>query len=701
MSKASQLQNRLASVRGLKPQWAVKVMRDKDSHNQQQLLCADPRATRAMIALMDADALVGGAASHFGGPSAFAELMSATHALMFEDAEMKNQEWFERFHFVNDAGHCENGLYALKANYGYAELAVEDLRGFRSIESKLTGHGEAHLFPKGVLVSNGPLGSSLPQAQGLAMADAYRGDFERITVCAISDGAAMEGEAREAFAAIPGLARRKNLAPFVMLISDNATKLSGRIAEDSFSMTPTFESLTALGWDVIDLKDGHDLKECVRVLESAFQKSRRDPSQPIAVWAKTIKGKGVQSAESSKTGAHGFPLKTAGDLKSFLTEIYAPEPVPSVWLNWATQVQERESQMKERQKQAVKPQWADASVVSEKIQVGVAKAMIEARRRGLPVVSVTSDLQGSTGTAEFHKQFPEACFDVGVAEANMISAAAGFSQLGMIPFVDTFAQFAVTKGALPITMANLSLAPVIGVFSHTGFQDAADGASHQALSYYAQLASIPHVEIYSLSSSAEAEALIGQAIERFQSIRESGKVPPSQIFFLGRENFPRCQAMAYAAKAVDYRLGRWPLVLETGSSAQTELLTAVIVASGSLVSEACEAARTLEKKGVSVSVVHASSVNQPDLELLIPLLKRSQGRLVVVEDHRKTGGTASLLVQALVERSGTDRDQGDFNLKAKLLGIENHFGQSAYQAIDLYRDRGLDREAIVKAVQSL
>ena len=141
------------------------------------------------------------------------------------------------------------------ANYGFADLNLESLKKFRSIESNLTGHGESHLFPKGVLISNGPLGSGISQAQGLAIADALSKSStqknkgaKRVTICTISDGASMEGEAKESFAAIPGFAKRGELAPFILVISDNGTKLSGRIAQDSYSMEPTFASLEKLGW---------------------------------------------------------------------------------------------------------------------------------------------------------------------------------------------------------------------------------------------------------------------------------------------------------------------------------------------------------------------------------------------------------------------------------------------------------------------
>ena len=279
------------------PQFSVAAQLSEGS----PLQLADPRATRAMVACMDMAAVIGGAASHWGGPAAFAELMSATWAKIFHDAEQAGGEWFERYHFVNDAGHCENGIYALKANYAHAGLSLEALDKFRSIESPLTGHGEVHLFPQGVFISNGPLGSGLPQAQGLAMADALAGK-DRLTVCAISDGASFEGEAKEAFAAIAGLATKGQMAPFVTIVSDNNTKLSGRIDQEAFCMQGYFRSLEATGWKVFVLETGNDLQACLQTIEEAFVWARNNPTQPALIHAKTIKGYGVKSTEESASG---------------------------------------------------------------------------------------------------------------------------------------------------------------------------------------------------------------------------------------------------------------------------------------------------------------------------------------------------------------------------------------------------------------
>src|SRR5213080_3689945 len=276
------LKPKLAPTPGQPPKYSVKVKNAKG----ESVLLGDPRATRALIALMDVHAVNGGAACHWGGPAAFAEIMAAIHGILFAT---KGRQWYEAYNFVNDAGHTENGIYALRANYGFDNMTFEDLKPFRSIKSKLTGHGEAHLNPQGVLLSNGPLGSALPQSQGLAIADRVA-KRERVTICTVSDGASMEGEAKEAFAAIPGLAAKGRVNPYVLVISDNDTKLSGRITKDAFSMQPTFAAMADLGWNVIAVPNGHDLQMVYLALERAIAAARTDPTRPVCLLAKTIKG---------------------------------------------------------------------------------------------------------------------------------------------------------------------------------------------------------------------------------------------------------------------------------------------------------------------------------------------------------------------------------------------------------------------------
>lgn len=633
----------LCKVSNLKPLYSIKIKNKKG----EEVLCSDPSANRTLVALMDLAAVNGGAACHWGGPAASAEVLSALHEMMFQ-----HENWYEKFNFVNDIGHAENGIYALRANYEYAGLKVKDLRGFRSIESKLTGHGESHLYPEGVLLSNGPLGSALAQTQGLAMADKLRGN-DRKTVCVLSDGASMEGEAKEAFAAIPGLFRKGKMNPYILIVSDNNTKLSGRIDEDSFDMTPTFASMETLGWKTIKVENGNDLEACYHALEDAMNLSNE---APVLLWLKTIKGFGVKSTEESKSGGHGFPLKPySSDIHNFISELWTNGEIPSDLTEWANELTQKPASNN-----------PDDGVKKEKMQAGFARAAINAAKAGKPIVSVSSDLQGSTGMAPFHKEFPELSFDIGIAESNMVSTAAGLSKLGYIPIVDTFAAFGVTKGNLPLVMAALSQCPIIAVFSHTGFQDAADGASHQSLTYLAAVSSIPYTNVIVVGSSEEAEVLMKEVIEEIELARIERRAATSYIFFVGRENFP-------ATLNQTIKLGE-PQIIKEGKDG-------VIFACGPMIYKALEAAQEMKHNGLDITVVNNHAINFANFEKIREITDANQGKILTIEDHQVIGGMGAQIIQGLTNLGA--------NFKARTLGVKGHFGQSAYKANELYDKNGL------------
>jgi transketolase len=667
------LSPRLARTPPRAPKYSVKV---KNAAGQEVVL-GDPRATRALLALMDVHAVTGGAACHWGGPSAFAEIMAAIHAIMFST---QGREWYEAFNFVNDAGHTENGIYALRANYGFDKMTFEDLKPFRSIKSKLTGHGESHLNPEGVLLSNGPLGSALPQSQGLAIADRVA-KRDRVTICTVSDGASMEGEAKEAFAAIPGLAAKGRVNPYVMVISDNDTKLSGRITKDAYSMQPTFSAMTALGWNVISVANGHDLQLVYLAVEKGIDQAKANPKSPVCLWVKTIKGYGIKNTAESASGGHGFPLANGEKIVDWINEIYGGEP-PEEFLSWAQALRldwEKKEEAKNA-KAAATPAPGAPAAKKDKVQSGLAKAVVRAAQEGLPVYSISADVQGSTGISFFHKSLPDHFIEVGVAEANMISTGAGFAKAGFIPIVDTFGQFGVTKGNLPLTMAALSQAPVIALFSHVGFQDAADGASHQATTYLAATSAIPHTLVIAPSCADEAEALMYQAIQRYAADRGAGKDGETYIFFVGRENYP----IRWVENA-QYEWGR-AQVLKPGKDV-------VLIACGPLLSQAIAAGKDLAAQGVQAAVINNPFINRVDLDTIGTAVETCGGRVVTIEDHQVIGGMGAQISHALSQAGITHR--------VKSLGIRGEFGQSAYVAEHLYEKHGLTAAKLVEATQRL
>ena len=666
------LKSRLASTPAAKPRYAATVK----SAAGQDVILGCPKATRGLVALMNVHAVVGGAACHWGGPAAFAEINSAIHGLMFATT---GRPWHEAFNYVNDAGHAENGVYALRANYGFDGMTFDTLKGFRGIHSKLTGHGESHINPEGVLLSNGPLSSSLPQAQGLALGDKLSGR-DRVTICVMSDGASMEGEAKEAFSSIPGLAGKGKLNPFVMVLSDNDTKLSGRITKDSFSMQPSFEALDDLGWDVRRVDNGHDLQAVFLAVEKAVADTKANPAKPVCVWCKTIKGYGVKSTMENSAGGHGFPLANGEKVIEFVNEIFGGS-APEEFAKWA-QLLRSDWEKKEAEKKAkavaAPAAAATPSVKKDKVQAGLAAGAIRAAKDGYPVYSVSSDVQGSTGISGFQKA-TDRFVDVGIAEANMCSLAAGLSKSGFVPIVDTFGQFGVTKGNLPLTMAALSQAPVIAMFSHVGFQDAADGASHQATTYFAAISAIPHTVIIAPSCANEAEELMYQAIKRQAEDRKAGKDGESYIFFVGRENYP-----IYWLDNATYPFG--------GAQVTQEGSDVVLIGCGTLFSKAVEAGKLLAAKGVKATVINNPFVNRVDLATIGAAVKKC-GKVVTIEDHQLVCGMGAQISHAL-STNGIPHAM-------KSLGIDDEFGQSAYLAEHLYEKHGMTGPKMAEAALAL
>ena len=666
------VKSKLAPTPG-QPRYSLKL---KNSEGK-ELVVADPRATRALVALMDVHAVVGGAACHWGGPAAFAEVMAAIHAIMFST---QGQPWHEAYNFVNDAGHTENGIYALRANYGFDGMTFEDLKAFRSIKSKLTGHGESHLNPEGVLLSNGPLGSALPQAQGLAIAD-KAAKRDRVTIVTVSDGASMEGEAKEAFAAIPGLAAKDRVNPFVMIVSDNDTKLSGRITKDSFSMQRSFQAFGTLGWNVISVPNGHDLQAVYLAVEKGIQQAKANPNFPVCLWLKTIKGYGIKATMENPAGGHGFPLSSGEKILDWVKEIYSGDQPPEEFVDWAQMLRKdwEEKEAAKKAKAAATPAPALA-VKKDKVQAGLAQAAIRAAVDGYPVFSISSDVQGSTGIAPFQKTFPDRYIEVGVSEANMVSTGAGFSKAGFIPIVDTFGQFGVTKGNLPLTMAALSQAGVIAIFSHVGFQDAADGASHQATTYFAATSAIPHTHVIAPSCASEAEALMYEAIKRYADTRQAGRDPDNYIFFVGRENYP----LQWVENA-QYPWGK-AQVLQLGSDV-------VLIGCGPLLSKAIDAGKKLAEQGIKATVINNPFINHVDLDTIGPAVKAAGGRLVTIEDHQIICGMGAQISHAL--------SQSGIPHQIKSIGMKGGFGQSAYVAEELYKAHGLTTDRMIESARQL
>jgi transketolase len=367
----------------------------------------------------------------------------------------------------------------------------------------------------------------------------------------------------------------------------------------------------------------------------------------------------------------------------FVNEIYSGQTPPE-FADWAKALridwEQKEAAKKAKAASASAPAAPAPAVKKDKVQAGLAKAAIRAAQEGLPVYSISSDVQGSTGISAFQKSLPDRFAEVGIAEANMVSTGAGFAKAGFLPIVDTFGQFGVTKGNLPLTMAALSQAPVIAMFSHVGFQDAADGASHQATTYFAAVSSIPRTVVIAPSCADEAEALMYAAIQRQAADRADGKDGESYVFFVGRENYP-----IHWLEGAKYPWGK-AQTLQTGTDV-------VLIGSGPLLGKAIEAGKKLADLGIKATVLNNPFINRVDLDTIGAAVKGCSGRLVTIEDHQIVGGMGAQISHAL--------SQADIPHRIKSLGIRGEFGQSAYVAEHLYEQHGLTAAKMVEAAQAL
>jgi transketolase len=346
----------------------------------------------------------------------------------------------------------------------------------------------------------------------------------------------------------------------------------------------------------------------------------------------------------------------------------------TLFQNWQKKEEAKKAKLAEA------PAAAAPTVKKDKIQAGLGKGAVRASRDGFPVYSISADLEGSTGMSYFQKNFPDRWVEVGVAESNMISVAAGFSKAGFVPVVDTFGQFGVTKGNLPLTMAALSQAPVIAVFSHVGFQDAADGASHEATTYFAATSAIPHTDVVACSCADEAEALMYEGIKRMATARTNGRDGETVIFFVGRERYP-----VHLVENARYEWGK-AQVLAEGKDV-------VIVACGPLVGRAIEAGKLLKGKGVAATVISNPFINRVDLETIGGAVKTCSGRIVTIEDHQVICGMGAQIAHALSQAGITHR--------MRSLGMRGEFGRSAWVAEELYQHSGLTATGLVEAALGL
>ncbi len=285
------------------------------------------------------------------------------------------------------------------------------------------------------------------------------------------------------------------------------------------------------------------------------------------------------------------------------------------------------------------------------------------------IVVLDADLSGSTKSAIFGKAHPDRFFNMGIAEQNMVATAAGMSTVGKIPFVNTFTVFLTSLGLISardqICYANLN---VKFGGAYCGMSDALDGASHHATEDIAVMRALPNMRVIVPSDANSTRWATKFAAETYGPF----------YLRLSRDVYPDL----YAEDAC-FELGKGAVVRE-GSD-----LT--VIACGIMVHKAIEAARLLEKKGVSVRVVDMYSIKPIDAELIVRCA-RETGAIVCAEEHNIFGGLGSAVAEVLAHNA--------CGVPTEFVGIQDVFTESAPYG-ELLHKYGLDAEAVCAAAEKV
>lgn len=279
------------------------------------------------------------------------------------------------------------------------------------------------------------------------------------------------------------------------------------------------------------------------------------------------------------------------------------------------------------------------------------------------ILVLDADLSKATKTGVFKKAYPDKFIDVGIAECNMMSIAAGLASTGYTVFASSFAMFSAGRAFEQVrnSIAYPALNVKIGA-THAGISVGEDGASHQCCEDIALMRVIPNMVIINPADDIEA----------FQAVHAAADHEGPVYMRFGRLAVPRINADDYK-----FELGKGVL-LKDGSDV-------TIVATGLMVNEALIAADMLKADGIEARVINIHTIKPIDKEILVKAAKET-GAIVTAEEHSIIGGLGSAVCEALADTCP---------VPVYRVGVQDTFGRSG-PALQLLKIFGLDAEHIVE-----
>ena len=647
------------------------------------------------------DAVQAANSGHPGAPMGMADIAEVLWNGMMRH-NPANPDWPNRDRFVLSNGHGSMLIYALLHLTGY-DLSVEDLKQFRQLHSKTPGHPEYGYTP-GVETTTGPLGQGIANAVGMALSEKtlaaqFNRDGHAIvdhhTWVFLGDGCLMEGISHEACS----LAGTLGLGKLIAVYDDNGISIDGEVEGWFTDDTPKrFESY---GWHVIPGVDGHD----PAAVEAALLAAKAETSRPTLVCCKTVIGKGSPNKQGTES-CHGAAL---GEDEIALTRealgwtsapFEIPDEIRAGWDQRATGAEQEASwQAGFDAYRAAFPDLADEflrrlrgelpaqfdeqvdAYIAECVAAGAAVASRKASQQALnalgPVLPEllggSADLAGSNLTLWSGARGVSAedasgnYVYYGVREFAMAAIMNGVAlHGGFIPYGATFLIF-MEYARNAVRMSALMGQRVLYVFTHDSIGLGEDGPTHQPVEQLTALRATPNLHTWRPCDGVESAIAWKHAVKR-----EAG---PTALIF-SRQTLP-AQVKTDNQVAGVHR-GGYVLVREQGD------LAALLIATGSEVALAVEAAERLQADGRGVRVV-----SMPCVELF---------------DSQEAGYKETVLPSDVLARVAVEAGHTDFwykyvGLDGRVVGMSS-FGESA-PAAALFQHFGLTADSVVTAVQDV
>lgn len=661
----------------------------------------DQKSLANAIRFLSMDAVQKANSGHPGAPMGLADLAEVLWRSNLKH-NPSNPSWPDRDRFVLSNGHGSMLLYSLLHLSGY-DLTIEDIKDFRQLHSKTPGHPEYGETP-GAETTTGPLGQGIANAVGMALAEKVlaarfnRGGHEIVdhhTWAVMGDGCLMEGISHEACS----LAGTLGLGKLIAFWDDNGISIDGAVKGWFTDDTPArFE---AYGWQVIRGVDGHDPVEIQQAIDTAKAETRR----PTLVCTRTVIGFGAPNKQGSES-VHGAPLgdEEIAAARENLDWPHGPFEVPDdIYAAWdARQAGSEAEQAWKDRFEAYRADFAGLAEEFERRQAGELPANWQDEARGIienlqseggnvatrkssqialnafgpmlpELIGGSADLAGSNNTiwsGSTNVMDGSQCGNYiyfGVREFGMTAICNGLAlHGGFVTYNATFLVFSdYARNA--VRMSALLPAQNIYVYTHDSIGLGEDGPTHQPVEHVASLRLIPGLDVWRPCDTVETAVAWRCAIEK--------STGPTALI-LTRQGLPHQQRDQ--ERLDDVARGGYVLV-DCGSEPD-----AVIIATGSEVALATQAADKLSSEGNKVNVV---SMPNP-------------GRFMQQDaTYRNSVLPPELKARVVVEAGVTSCWAGMAGDSGRVLGVDE-FGASA-PASDLFEHYGLTVDNVSQAVRDV